>query len=127
MKHSFHCVVVGVFLALGCEPAPVHTAPTVVSAAPSVIAPVPTAEPSAAPTTRPERPFVEPEPPKPAPTISAQQRIDCDHECGRESSRCSNGCAEGEAGRGCLRICGCARMVCEQSCETKGKPDFRCH
>lgn len=104
-------------------PPTVKPAPTVVSAEPLPLE----AQPSAS-FAHSDRPFVEPPAPVVSATsVSAEARSHCDHQCGDESRRCSNGCEKGEEGRGCLRRCGCAKVTCEDSCERDGTADFRCH
>jgi hypothetical protein len=66
-------------------------------------------------------------PPPAAPAVSKEKQAACEAECVDQSSKCSNGCASGEDGRGCLRKCGCARVSCLNDCISTGEVDFRCH
>lgn len=62
-----------------------------------------------------------------APAITVEQKAACDAECAKESRQCSAGCERGEAGRGCLRRCGCKHVGCYNACDRVGIADFRCH
>lgn len=58
----------------------------------------------------------------PCPPTKAEEGA-CVAACSEESKACNQ---SGSAGPG-PRRCGCAMVVCEESCERSGEVDFRCH
>jgi len=51
----------------------------------------------------------------------------CENACKTLSDACDQGCPAGEAGRGCLKKCGCKWIGCQKACAAKGEVDFTCH
>lgn len=51
----------------------------------------------------------------------------CKQVCKKLSDDCDHGCPPLEAGRGCLKKCGCKWIGCQRRCDDTGEVDFTCH